>query len=687
MNRSLNQSSPSRTGIFHESTETDRDCNGTGPGGPIDDRVDRQLGTGGKKGCRTSEESRRFGKEPAEAAKKPAEQAKKPTEPAKKPSAPLELIPAATVLLAAGDGSTIHQAAWEKTAAYEAFSKSGLIDSFSKLIRGILEQIPEERVHSATEIYDFVTQHGLTISIGFGPGDGPAIPYLTVIAHDAGPHGDALNQFIEGLDGGIELTKEQVSKRNVSRVLIPGTPGVEVAWWTEGQHLVITGGIGAVDAAIAVAEGQSPGFASSVNGKKLAAKSSFDRTSLFWLDFAALRSRFGAIPLPINNGTTVAAILETVGLESFNQILVQSGYKGRSLWSTVDVDAPAPRKGLMGLADPKKATMTLDDLPPLPANNVGFFAHSMSLAAAYDQVLELTRAVIKFAPPDASEHLEDVLGKMSEVLGCDLRDDILAALGPVQCIYSDANQGVLGAEYGLIIQVADAKKLRSTLQKVVAQIADEVPAEFVTAIERERHGQNLITFRCAGGAMNPTLLIGDKWVCVGMSHQIVESFAMRLKGDLPAWKPDAETAEALAAVPKKFASISVTYPRHTYRVLVSLTPFLLEMGEAAMSGVQQIGLFPPIELAATALDIPPAELVIKPLFPNVSWAVVDETGIHMTTRSSAPPVPILGGVDTSTIAVSAVGVALLLPAVQQAREAARRTQSKNNLKQIALAPA
>lgn len=123
-------------------------------------------------------------------------------------------------------------------------------------------------------------------------------------------------------------------------------------------------------------------------------------------------------------------------------------------------------------------------------------------------------------------------------------------------------------------------------------------------------------------------------------------------------------------MPAQFSAVTVTDPRETVTALLGFAPMMTTFMQLGMNQMARRGR-PGPGMPFLADEIPPTELVVAPLFPNVAVCSVDDDGIRWHSRTSIPSIPFATSVGGgSSVAVTGTLVALLLPAVQQARAAA-----------------
>ncbi|NQV25783.1 MAG: DUF1559 domain-containing protein [Rhodopirellula sp.] len=461
----------------------------------------------------------------------------------------------------------------------------------------------------------------------------------------------------------------------------PNTPGIEVGIWAEGEHLMIVAGMNAVATGVSVAAGDSPNLTTNTLWKKYNDADGFEVTSVSWLDFKSFREMFGQMPIPTSPGKTIDDALQTLGLHNLDAVAYQYGYQGKSLWSETAIEIDGPRTGLLALSDQK--LMTLADLPPLPANTNGFKAVRIDTSATWDTLVQVVREGSTFGPPQVAAQVEGLLVNLPHIVGFDPKADLIEALGDVVCIFADPDQGFLGTGTGFMVKVDDAEKLRTTINSLI-QMGEQASRGQLKVHRSDKHGRELILFEFGERVQAGSLAVDDGWLIVGLMPQTVEATLLRIDGKLETWLPTIAQAEAFKELPESFTSITVGDPRVSWHALIKLAPVLMSAGQVALKEERIIPR--DTVLPITVADLPPAELVARPLFPNVTITTSDKNGIHFTSHKSLPGISIIGGIgEGNGLVTVAIGAALLLPTVQQAREAARRSQSKNNLKQLALA--
>jgi Protein of unknown function (DUF1559) len=355
------------------------------------------------------------------------------------------------------------------------------------------------------------------------------------------------------------------------------------------------------------------------------------------------------------------------------------GFHDRALVSDLDIDAPAPRTGLLALAD--QAPITLSDLPPLPNGTNFFAAGSCDWSKVYDDVVKIARDFAKTTTNDGVGKVDAFVDHIPAVLGFDLKRHLLDALGPVTCCYNDNSGALFGFGFQIAIRVREPETLKKTLNTAFEKLQSHFPNGFSVS-ENERAGRTVQVLSFGQVPMiHPALVVDKNWLFIGLSAQAVEASLLRVDGKLDVWKASPVEQEALDSVPKRFQALSLSDPRSTYSGIVTYLPVaMVAIDQAMQGGARNRASRAAKERMSLVSELPPAEVMTRSLFPDVSAWTVDERGIHSKSRDSAP-----GLVSAGNPAVIAMTVALLLPAVQAAREAARRTESRNHLRQIMLA--
>lgn len=367
--------------------------------------------------------------------------------------------------------------------------------------------------------------------------------------------------------------------------------------------------------------------------------------------------------LPVNP----RKVIESLGVQHVRYLALGSGLNETVSVSKLVVGHDGEYQGLLKLLD--GVPLTADDFKNIPGT-AGFAAVGrLDGAAVFDAALKIIGEI----EPRAVEETNEGLGEFKEETGLDLRDDILAAVGDRWTVYESADEGgLLLTGFCASVSVRDrarVEKVIETLQRLAERQQQEDRPEFAVRTSKVgEHEIHYIQFIREPVPFAPAWCLTDKELVLAVTPQMVRTHLTR-----PADVPTLAANEGVAAQLKSgdVTGLSYSNPKLWTQILYSY----LNLGAASGASILQ----KETGIQADLSKIPSLGVILKHMRPTIGVVRRSKTTWAAETYASGP------AVGAGSIAGVGVVAALVLPAVEKARETARQNTSRNNLRSLGLA--
>lgn len=473
--------------------------------------------------------------------------------------------------------------------------------------------------------------------------------------------GDVAAQAVEVKGGSLRQVSTPFGPLSWGSVMVRGDQATYVA--TIGQ-----GAMESLMNRLADEERQKPAWKARLEGRMPVDRRS---TLVFFHAAEALRI-LRDVPAP--DKERFLAFLDASGIADLETVSTTTGMSGEGVVSRLWLGFRETPRGVF--AAPAQA-ITSKNLARIPADAIMAQSWSLDLSKCLETILEIVEAV----DPNNAEEMRHGLAAFRAAAGFDIDAHILKAVGPDWTMLSVPTPGGFMPGVAVIAGIRDRPTF-ATMHKVLVNMlqAATANAEVQLSVRQIPYRDHTLFCLEATGdkfamPVTPTWCLTDDSLIVTISPQFMKTLLSR--------EPSDPGIGGLPAVTKAVGGgdpvlVGVTEPAWIVGSLCGLYELAAPVSRALLREK---------DIEFDLPQLPSASAIIPFVRPSVTVIRHESDGIMVESSGTMPfgPLTAGGGLIGVSPASTPVLVAILLPALSAARDAANRSGTMNNVKQIILA--